>query len=288
MRLNVFHKKAFTLIELLVVIAIIALLMAVILPALRVAKQQAGAAVCLANQNQLLKSWYLYAEDSDDEICSPHPVTKDNDFVGIPLDDNDNPTQPNPRHSSVDEEINGIKHGTLYPYFEAPKVMHCPSDFRSIKAPFMTNTSKDGAYRTYSLIHNVGASSGWGTVEFTQEEHLYKKTSQIKSTGSKYILVEEGDGRGFNLGSWVIDPMTPDQATLIDPIAIFHNGRSTLGFADGHAERMIWQDEDTIEFAESIVDGSWPNNDYGWTDPDGVNSNNPDVEYLKRSYCYRR
>ena len=57
-------KKGFTLIELLVVIAIIALLMAIIMPALKVAKKQAQAVVCLAHLRQVTCAWYLYADEN--------------------------------------------------------------------------------------------------------------------------------------------------------------------------------------------------------------------------------
>jgi len=286
--------SGFTLIELLVVIAIIALLLAIVMPALKAVKEQAGAAVCLANQSQLMKSWILYANDNDDTLCNPMPGTKppseNNGFVGLPVNLAINAVITNVRHTTVDEEIEGIKNGTLFPYYEAHDLMHCPSDKRFAKPPLMPGTDKDGAYRTYSIVHNAGATEDdWpNATEFGKEKYLYQKTSQITAPGDKYIIIEEGDGRGFNMGSWVVDPLTPNKATLIDPIAIFHNDRSTLGFADGHAERYVWQDPDTIDFAAQVIDGRWNKEWYGWTDPQGESSYNPDVQYLKLHYAYNR
>jgi len=54
------RREAFTLIELLVVIAIIALLMAVLLPVLRYAKQQATGAACLGNERSLIIAWHTF------------------------------------------------------------------------------------------------------------------------------------------------------------------------------------------------------------------------------------
>ena len=71
----------------------------------------------------------------------------------------------------------------------------------------------------------------------------------------------------------------------MDPIAIFHNEKSTLGFADGHAERYNCSNKDTINFSKQILDGTWPNNDYGYTDPSGPP--NVDIQYLKRNYAHR-
>ena len=55
-------RKAFTLIELLVVIAIIALLMAILMPTLRRAREQGQRAVCLSNLKQLTLAWIMYAD----------------------------------------------------------------------------------------------------------------------------------------------------------------------------------------------------------------------------------
>jgi prepilin-type N-terminal cleavage/methylation domain-containing protein len=63
--------KAFTLIELLVVIAIIALLTAILIPSLNIAKQQAGSSVCLMNEKQVVLPWIMYDEDNDYIMCGP-------------------------------------------------------------------------------------------------------------------------------------------------------------------------------------------------------------------------
>jgi len=64
-------NSGFTLIELLVVIAIIALPTAILIPALNIAKQQAGSSVCLVNEKQLVLAWMMYAEDNDYIMCGP-------------------------------------------------------------------------------------------------------------------------------------------------------------------------------------------------------------------------
>jgi prepilin-type N-terminal cleavage/methylation domain-containing protein len=68
------HDKAFTLIELLVVIAIIALLAALILPALSRAKSQAQSIACLSNLKQLNLCWHLYVVDNNDSLVPNNSV----------------------------------------------------------------------------------------------------------------------------------------------------------------------------------------------------------------------
>lgn len=60
--------KGFTLIELLVVIAVISLLIALLIPALRAAKEQGQRAVCLSNLRQLTFAWLAYAEEHDGKL----------------------------------------------------------------------------------------------------------------------------------------------------------------------------------------------------------------------------
>ena len=61
-------NKGFTLIELLVVITIIAILMAILTPALKIIREQGKRVVCLSNVAQLAKGWILYSEDNDGKL----------------------------------------------------------------------------------------------------------------------------------------------------------------------------------------------------------------------------
>ena len=67
-------RKGFTLIELLVVIAIIALLMAILLPALSRAREQGKRAICLNNVRQLTVSWTMYAQANEDKLVNGGPM----------------------------------------------------------------------------------------------------------------------------------------------------------------------------------------------------------------------
>ena len=253
------REKAFTLIELLVVIAIIALLLAVIMPALNSAKRQGQAVVCLSNLNSLSKCWVLYTDDNDGGLVGAFTGRKEAPAFSWVEQPQDNAgTSFKDGNSTVDEKINGIKRGLLFSYVEATEAYHCPGDKRSMK-PRTVGSGGMGGYRTYSIT--LGLRGAWDSASGTYKEtwadtvECHTKITSIKSAGSKFSFVEEADGRGINLNSWMTDPKQP--GSWIDPVAIWHTDSSTFGFADGHGERHRWHSEDVLEMADREVP-YWP------------------------------
>ncbi len=219
-------KTGFTLIELLVVIAIIALLMAILMPALRLAKDQAAGLLCVNNLKTLSMAWFTYTVDNDGELVGGHIGNTPHDWVqGPPSGDN-----------TISGKKIGIREGHLFPYIKTVDVYHCSGDARR-------DMPSQEAFRSYSI---AGGANGEGW----QDSYVQaKRFTEIRNPGTKYIFVEEADNRGWNIGSWVMNLNRTDQ--WVDPFAIWHNEKSTLGFADSHAEKHNWLDKSTIEMSET-------------------------------------
>ena len=228
--------KAFTLIELLVVISIIALLMSILMPALRLAKDQAMAIMCVNNLKTLSLAWFTYTTDNDGKLVDGHvPGSNDPEhWVVAPIADDGTYTGGN-RPGLVEDKLRGITRGLLFPYVKNVKVYHCPGDGR-------IDMLDQLAYRSYSV---AGGANGEG---WADSYTIAKTFTEIMNPGKKYIFLEEADGRGWNVGSWVMNLDRTDQ--WVDPFSIWHNERSTLGFADSHAEKHNWVDNSTIEMSE--------------------------------------
>jgi len=101
------YPRAFTLIELLVVISIIALLIAILLPALSSAQYSAKSLDCMTRIRQLGMAYLLYAQDNDD-FCAVHRLT---DETGTPFGSN--------RGVSIDEQLSGYDGSTDFSYEES-------------------------------------------------------------------------------------------------------------------------------------------------------------------------
>ncbi len=102
-------RKAFTLIELLVVIAIIAMLMAILMPALSAVKKQASRVVCLSNLSQWGLNLTLYTEDHNGRFFAGYYDYTDPNGI---------------RHTSSNADLWPY---ALEPYYQLPKVLTCPS-----------------------------------------------------------------------------------------------------------------------------------------------------------------
>jgi prepilin-type N-terminal cleavage/methylation domain-containing protein/prepilin-type processing-associated H-X9-DG protein len=295
------RNKGFTLIELLVVIAIIALLMAIIMPSLRAAKELASGAVCVSNQRQLTLAWIAYADDHDSLLVGgsnyynndrPTPYR----WVEYPLlSDKDNPEvtgRAAEAQYTLDTRKNGIRAGRLFAYTGSEDVYHCPGD-RNI-----TKAEPEAIFRSYAITGLMngedfaanGRKGGGGLAGLytpivryrsavtapggsARELYVVIKATEIKSPGNKHVFIEEDPtvkGQKVNAGGFV-QCGSASALTWWDYPAYYHNDSGTFGYADGHAERIRWKDPDTLKLIKE-----------GVADPEP--QNNEDLHWLARAY----
>jgi prepilin-type N-terminal cleavage/methylation domain-containing protein len=253
-------RSAFTLVELLVVIAIIALLMAILMPALRLARDQAHAIRCVANLRSLTTAWLLWLEDYDAYMVGGH--------VGEKLGSNlvdwvDTPTGG--AAASIDEKKNAIIRAPFFKYAKNVNLYRCPADRRK-------NRPGQFAFRSYSISGNMMGEerqSGW------TRRPLWKST-EILTPATKYVFLEEIDPRGYNMGSWVVHETGNN---WIDPLAIWHNKRSCFSFADGRAEKHQWVDQSTMDAAARAAEGDTSVFGFGIRSGEGK-----DLRFMQESY----
>ena len=225
-------RGGFTLIELLVVIAIIAILAAMLLPALAKSKIKAQGIQCMSNLKQLQLACLMYPDDNNG-ILAP---SGDNDQIAWVMGwlnfNNDDPANYDLK-LLVDP-----KYAMFANYIKSPGVYKCPAD----QSTTLVAGKRVPRIRSMGMSQAINCQGYWLPYP---KYRVFKKISEVVSPVMTYVLLDEHPD-SINAGGFANQMVeTPASAYIIDYPASYHNGAAGISFMDGHCEIKKWQDPRT-------------------------------------------
>ena len=246
-----YFDKAFTLIELLVVIAIIALLAALLLPALARSKSTAKSMACLNNLKQMNLCLHLYIADNNDYFVPNDAIYNFANgrltIAGLSwLPDLD----------AVEElDPSNIIHGLLFQYNRSLPLYHCPADLSTLETPG-GKPLPQLRWRSYNMSQSVNGYPQ-GAPAYLRLIPVYSKYTEVRhpTPSQLFVFIDESPNTisDAQFGSPPANTNLFPLNTWWDVPADRHNQGANLSFADGHVEHWRWRTPKQNDALNSIA-----------------------------------
>ena len=215
-------QAGFTLIELLVVIAIIAILAAMLLPALTRAKTKSLAISCLSNTKQLTLAWTLYSTDNREYLVPNFLMNQAQAWIIGDVN-----------AAPGDTNVANIRNGKLFEYNTSLGIYVCPAD------DYKRNGTRIERVRSFSMSGQMNSDVDWVNPRYP----LRRKTSDIVNPPPSGALVFLDEStRTLEDGYFAIQV---DNRVWQNSPSDRHNRGANLSFADGHSEIYKWLEPKT-------------------------------------------